>query len=452
MNILFVSKDLNAGNLAFLLKKEGHSVRLFIENKSSRNNLDNIVEKSANWRSDLKWVGKDGLIIFDEVGYGKAQDKLRKQGYKVFGGSELTDKLEMDREFGQKIFAQYGMSTVPLKDFDNIDDAVVYVQNNRKAWVIKQNENGFRNLSYVGHFDDGRDVISVLKNYLQNPAVNSAKVSLHERIHGVELAVARSFNGTDWVGPVKMNIEHKYFFPGDLGQLTSEMGTIAWYEDDEDNKLFNDTLGKLKPFLKEAGFRGEIDLNCIVNERGAYILEATPRFGTPIVHLHSELQTSPWGEFLYAVANNKDHDLKWKSGMGIVVLLAVPPFPYAKKSKENLYYGVNIYFEDFSADDFKHVHFEEVALRTYDMQQYYISDNQGYVLYVTGHGKSMEEAQNKAYALARKIVLPKVMYRNDIGDSFKNKNKALLEKWGYIKPLAVKETGPVKEPAESLAN
>ena len=433
MNILFVSKDLTAGNVAVLLKKEGHNVKLFIENKSSRNNLDNLVEKTLNWRKNLKWVGKDGLIIFDEIGYGATQDKLRKQGYKVFGGSELTDKLEMDREFGQKIFSEFGMKTVPLKDFENMDDAVLFVQKNRKAWVIKQNENGFRNLSYVGHFDDGRDVISVLKNYLQNSAINSARISLHEKIKGIELAVARSFNGKDWVGPIKMNIEHKRFFPGDLGQLTSEMGTIAWFDSNENNKLFTETLGRLRPFLERVKFVGEIDLNCIVNETGAYILEATPRFGTPIVHLHSEMHESPWGDFLYAVACGKQYDLKWKRGMGIVALLAVPPFPYAKKSKENIYYGLNIYFENFSVEEFKHVHFEEVALRTFEKEQYYISDNQGYVLYVTGSGKNIDEAQNNLYPITQKIIIPKVIYRNDLGDSFKNRSEMLLRSWGYIK-------------------
>ena len=67
-------------------------------------------------------MGKDGLIVFDDVGFGKIQEKLRKKGFNVFGGCALGDKLEMDREFGQKIFKQCGLSTVPLCDFDNIDD------------------------------------------------------------------------------------------------------------------------------------------------------------------------------------------------------------------------------------------------------------------------------------------------------------------------------------------
>ncbi|MDP2692946.1 MAG: hypothetical protein Q8O88_04875, partial [bacterium] len=117
MKILFISKDLIAGNLAYLLKKEGHDVRLFIDEKGRKYNFTNLVHKVQTIKEGVAWVGKDGLIIFDDVGYGKMQDRLRDKGYLVVGGSELGDKLELDREFGQKIFAEHGLKTVPLKDF-----------------------------------------------------------------------------------------------------------------------------------------------------------------------------------------------------------------------------------------------------------------------------------------------------------------------------------------------
>jgi phosphoribosylamine--glycine ligase len=104
MNILFISNNGLGSNIAYLLKNEGHNVKLFIKNKQDRNNLDNLVDKVNSWRKELKWVGKDGLIVFDDVGWGKIQDSLRKKGYKVFGGSLLGDKLEEDREYGQLNF------------------------------------------------------------------------------------------------------------------------------------------------------------------------------------------------------------------------------------------------------------------------------------------------------------------------------------------------------------
>jgi phosphoribosylamine--glycine ligase len=258
-------------------------------------------------------------------------------------------------------------------------------------------------------------------------------VTLQKKVEGVEIGVARYFNGTDWVGPIEMNVEYKKFFPGDLGPATSEMGTLAWYDDnDTENKLFQETLAKLKPYLQKIGYRGDIDLGCIVNETGAYPLEATPRFGSPIVHLHSEIHQSPWGEFLLAIAKGEPYKLKWRRGYGIVILVTVPPFPYSKKLPHNSSYGINVYFDEkMKKEDFKHVHFKEVSLRAGD-NQYYISDHRGYILYLTGMGQAVDQAQKKVYDLAKNIHIPKMFYRNDIGDKFEEESYDKLREWGYL--------------------
>lgn len=423
---------MNAGNLARLLIKEGHSVKLFVENKKSRCNLDNMVPQVTNWRAELSWVGKSGLIIFDDTGYGAIQDRMRKQGYTVFGGSEMGEKLEIDREYGQKMFKECGMKTVELRDFENIDDAAMFVKENPDEWVIKTDNGNGKFYSYVGEMKNGEDVLSLLRNYLLHSPMNRKPVTLHKRVHGVEIGVGRYFNGKEWVGPLEFNIEHVRFLSGDIGPTTSEMGTLAWYSTDEKNKLYLETLEKMKPALIKADFRGDFEINCIVNETGAYPLEATARFGTPIIHLQTELHQSPWGEFLYAVASGKQYDIKWKKGYGIVVLLAVPPFPFSKKSKEHDNYGIRIHFKDFTPEEFEHVHLEEVSLSSFEENQYYISDRQGYVMYVTSHAASVKEAQQKAYAIVEKVVIPKKMYRNDIGSHFVNEGEAKLKKWGYL--------------------
>ncbi len=431
MRILFISYDLIAPHLAYLMKKDGHEVKLFIEEKDRKINFEFMLDKVNDWKKELDWVGKDGLIIFDNVGYGKAQDALRKKGYKVFGSSALGDKMESHREYCQDLFKECGMKISTLKDFDNMDDAVMYIKNDPKAWVIKQNGSAPKNMNYVGVFPDGRDTISVLKNYLQNKYINRERVTLQEKVEGVEIGVGRYFNGTDWVGPIEINLEHKKFLPGDIGPTTSEMGTLAWYDDNENNKLYQETLAKMKPHLQKVGFKGDMEINCIVNETGAYPLEATSRLGSPIIHLHTEIHSSPWADFLKAIATGQSYDLKWKKGYGIVLLLAVPPFPYSKKSKDNIFFGLNIYLDKLNEEELKHVHFEGIAKR-HDSDQYYISDTRGYVLYVTGMGKTPEEARKNVYDIAEKIVIPKAMYRNDIAQRFIDKDRAKLEKWGYL--------------------
>ena len=432
MKILFISKDLIAGNLAYLLKKEGHDVRLFINEKGRRGNFTNLVHKINTIKAGISWVGKEGLIVFDDVGYGKMQDRLRSQGYLVVGGSELGDKLELNREFGQKIFAEHGLKTVPLKDFEDLDEAAVYIKNNPAPWVIKKNPGSTKFISYVSRLKNGQDTLDLIKTYLNDKTISGVKISLQKRVDGVEIGVGRFFNGNNWVGPIEFNIEYTRFMPGDIGPITSEMGTLAWYSDDEHNKLYQETIAKLEPYLRKINFRGDFELNCMVNESGAYILEATSRFGSPIVHLQSEIHESPWGEFLLALAKGENYNLKWRKGYGIVLCLTTPPFPYPKKSKNNYSYGINVHFNGINDNNMNHIHFEEISIRTSDHEQLYISDRRGYILYVTGMGNSVPEAQEKVLNLANKIIIPKVLYRNDIGSSFVDKNEGLLKKWGYL--------------------
>ena len=433
MNILFISSECIGVNLTVLLEKEGHKVKLFIKNKGDRRNFDNLVEKVTSWKKELKWVGKDGLIVFDDVDWGKTQDNLRKKGYKVFGGCEMSDKLENDREFGQKIFKEYGLNTVELKDFTDIEDAVAFIKNNPGKWVIKCNDHSSKFLTYVGEFSCGKDVISVLKNYYNNKHINRVRITLHRRVEGVEMGVGRYFNGHDWIGPIEINFEHTKMFPGNAGPVTSEMGTLAWYDNDEKNKLFVDVLNKLKPYLQKINFRGDFEINCVVNEKGAIPLEVTARFGTPIVHLHSELHTSPWGELLYAIADGKDYDLKYKEGFGIVNLIATPPFPYGKKHSKETLYGINVYFDGLTPEERKHLHLEGISMRVgKDQGQHFISTSDGYIAYTTALANTVEKARQMSLDIIKKIIIPKAFYRDDIGEDFEKKVPE-LKKWGYIK-------------------
>ena len=437
MRVLFISSsNLIAANLAYIMKQEGHSVKLFIDEPDRKENFDGLVEKTDDWQKELKWVGKgeNSLIVFDDIGYGKIQDQLRKDGYSVFGGSEAADKLESNRQFAQEIFSDCGIKTVPIKDFTDIPSTIDFIKKKKGAWVIKQNGHASKSLNYVAHFDDSRDVINQLENYQNNLKSQIRTITLQQKIEGVEIACARYFNGTDWVGPIEMNVEHKKFFPGDMGPATSEMGTLAWYDDNENNRLFQETLAKLKPYLQKINFRGDIDINSIVNESGAYPLEATPRFGSPIIYLHEEIHRSPWGEFLKAVSDGKNYNLKWKSGYGIVILLTVPPFPYTKKLREMSPKGIHIYFDQVLREKhFNHVHFEGVAKKKIGNQdQYYISDYQGYVLYVTAVDRTVKLARKKAEKLAKHIYFPKMFYRHDIGVGFIDNTYDRLRWLGYI--------------------
>lgn len=431
MNVLVVSLDLSGADLAYRLKNEGHQVRFFVEEKSQKCNYRGMLDKTDDWKKELGWVSKDGLIIFDSIGYGKEQDNLRKMGYSVIGGCEFGDKLEHNRQYCKEVFSKYNISVIPSENFSNVDDAIEYIKKNKGPWVVKQNGHADKIFNYVGNFEDGRDVIDVLKNYYRYKKIECTSIDIQKKAIGIEIGVARYFNGNDWAGPIELNIEHKDLYAGGLGPKTYEMGTLMWLVDDEKNKLFQETLAKLKKYLKKIDFRGDIDINCIVDKDNVYPLEVTTRFGWPATHLHVELFKSPLGDFLKSVADGKEYDLTYKKDFATAVLVATPPFPYHIKINKYSAKGECIYFSpEFNSRDLKHIHFEEVSRDKHG--NFFISGSSGFILHVTQSCKTAKGAQKKCLDIVEKIIIPKKFYRNDIGLDFHTNNRKKLESWGWI--------------------
>jgi len=436
MRILFISKECAGISLAYKLVEEANEVKLYVQQKGFEKVGKGFgIRKVGDWRNELSWVGEKGLIVFDYTGFGKLQDDLRKQGYSIVGSSEDGDRLELERDYSHTILKSYGLKSIPLRHFTAGGDAIKFIEKTKSEWVIKHNGCVDKTVTYVGKMPDGCDVVDVLKNDHKYNRKECKTVVLQKKINGVEIAVARFFNGREWVGPVEMAVEHKKLFPGDLGPKTDEMGTLMWYDGASSNRLFQETLSKLGPFLMKVDFRGKVDINCIVNEEGAFPLEVTARFGYPAMDLQNVFFLSPWSQFLKAVADRKHFDVKFSEGYGIVVQIAVPPFPYANLNKKYNPEGLKIYFQkELTEEEWRHIHFSEVSAKLCDGggKEYFVAANGGYVLCVTGRGKTVQRAREKAYSLIDKIVIPKMFYRNDIGLKFIERDKALLKKWGYL--------------------
>ncbi len=341
-HFLFVSVDALASDLAWHIKKEGHHVKMFIENSLVKDIADGFFDKTDNWEDEIDWAD---VIIFDDVlGHGTKAEALRKKGKKVVGGTAYTDMLEDDRTFGQEELKKLGIPIIPYKEFSDFELAIKYVTENPAAYVIKPSgeAQNIKRLLFVGEEEDGKDVLQVLEAYKRVWTDKIKIFQLQRRVKGVEVAVGAFFNGKEFITPININFEHKKLLPGNLGPSTGEMGTAMYWSGP--NKIFNATLNKLAPKLASEGFVGYIDLNCIVNGTGIYPLEFTSRFGYPTISIQMEGISNQIGEFFFDLANNSPIKLKTKKGFQICVVCATPPFPYDDKSEMNIYKDLSIIF------------------------------------------------------------------------------------------------------------
>ncbi|HEY0242942.1 MAG TPA: phosphoribosylglycinamide synthetase C domain-containing protein [Gemmatimonadaceae bacterium] len=432
MRFLGVGETNDLGDMYLRLIAAGHEVRVHMSDKASWDVMQGMVDFIPDWRASLEWVREadaDGIIVFETANCGDIQDDLRRQGFNVVGGSAFGDRLETERSFGQSVLADCGMNTACTREFSSFDEAVGFLRESPGRYVFKLNGSNWPSTrNYVGQMDDARDMIALL-TATRNSWTSDEEPSfvLMEFVDGVEIGVGAFFNGEKFLDPPNLDWEHKRFFPGDIGELTGEMGTVVTY--DGARPLFDRTLGRLAPRLRESGYCGYINLNTIVNEHGTWPLELTCRFGYPGFAILDSLHEDGWDVVLPGLTSRRADSIRVKTGFSVGVVMTVPPVPYPDGYDE-LGRGTPICFRDSMTDeDRESLHFGEVTMRD---GQLTTAGMVGYTMVITGTGATIEEARTAAYDRVDKVVIPNARYRKDIGVRLMSIDWSRLEKLGIV--------------------
>lgn len=420
---LFVSWISLSGDLAWQIKKEGHEVRIYIEDKADSDVCDGILDKVGKWEDHIEWAD---IIVFDDTGFGEVAEKLRNKGKLVIGGTVYSDKTEEDREFGQEEMRKCGMNILPYHNFNDFDLALDFLRNNPGRYVFKPNRvvDDDKTILFIGEEEDGKDLIEVIEHNKKAWANKMNGFQLQKYMSGVEVAVGGFFNGNKFIYPININFEHKKLFPGDRGPFTGDMGALMYWN--HLNVLFQNTLAKMEHVLARHKYVGYFDINCIVNGRGIYPLEITARFGYPTISTQIEGITEPVGDFLYRLTKGDNFEIKTKKGFQIGVVIAVPPYPFYSKEIFSIYKDSSVLFKN--PNNIDGIHLGDVKMVEGDFK---LAGESGYTLIVTGSGITVEDAKKHAYNRIRNIRLQDMFYRVDIGDRwFSDSDK--LQSWGYI--------------------
>ena len=417
MRILGIGARVDLGSLYLSLIREGHEVRVHASDPEFAASFDGLLDRVPDWRAALPWVGQDGLVLFEKVGRGAEQDALRAEGYQVIGGSVLGDRLEYDRAFGQQALRDAGLQTAPAYEFPCAADAAAWLRANPGRSVLKHFNNA--RATFVGDHREGLDVLYQLRR------APPGAVLLMPRLEGVEVGVGAYFDGQAFLEPACIDFEHKRFFPGEIGEMTGEMGTLLAYRGGA--PLFEATLKRLAPLFAGTGHIGYVNLNMIVDERGIWPLEFTCRFGNPGYAILSPLQTAGWGDLfarmLTGGAGTFPTAPDWSAG----IVLTIPPFPEERPGADPAL-DPPVFFHT-PPDDPGHFHFSD--MRRQD-GQLFAGRRTGYAMVVTGTGSTVEAAQAAAQRRAESVCIPDLRYRTDIGERVRHKDLARLQALGWF--------------------
>ena len=431
MRFLGIGDYNSLGDMHWRLGEAGHEVRVHVREAEAHELYAGMLQRVDDWPSQLDWIrraGDEGIVLFESASMGDTADALRRDGFHVVGGSAWGDRIERDRAFGQQVMREAGMQTAPTHAFRDYDAALDFLRTRPGRYVFKLSDGvSASTRNYVGEMDDGSDVIALIEAERRaRTQAGEVDFVLMERLSGIEVGIGAYFDGEKFLQPACIDWEHKRFFPGDIGELTGEMGTVVSYRGSQ--RLFDLTLAKIAPGLRAARHHGYVNINTIVNASGVWPLEFTSRFGYPGFAICDALHAEGWDQILAKMALGGSRTIETRSGFAVGVVITVPPFPYEYGYAE-LSKGEPILFrEPLDAIERSHLHYGEVAMSG---AQLVTSGSLGYVMVATGTGDDIADAQAAAYRRVRNVVVRNMRYRNDIGDKLRREDLAALTALGY---------------------
>jgi phosphoribosylamine---glycine ligase len=428
MKFLGIGNYNSLGDMYLRLQNSGHEVLIYVAESEAHEIYNGMLNRTQRWQDAIPWIkASGGIVIIEATGFGDLAEELRADGIAVVGGTQYTDRLELDRAFGQAQMQQAGMRIASGFEFFSARDAIEFIQSHPKRYVYKVSDaDSPSTRNYVGMLDDAADVLAVLEREAASTTAPSRFI-LMDHLHGVEVGIGAYFNGHAFLDQVCIDWEHKRFFNDDLGELTGEMGTVVSYR--HSGALFRETLGRMTPQLTRTNFCGYININTIVNEHGVWPLEFTCRFGYPGFAICDALHTDGWGEIFEKMTSRSSLHFGTRDGFAVGVVLTVPPFPY-EMGYEKLSKGAPIFLSpQMTPAQRDAVHFGEVEMRH---GQLITSGSIGYVAVTTGTGAQVSTAQAAAYEVARQVVVPNVRYRTDIGAKLMRHDLDALKRWGWL--------------------
>ena len=388
-----------------------------------------------------KWFDWADLIYMpDNTFYVDMLDGLRGKGYPVFAASAEAAKMELDRQYGQKLMKDAGIPIMESVAFHDYDAAIAYVKKHPEMLVSKPSGDANKALSYVA--DNAGDMTHMLQRWKGREDLRSAARSegfiLQEKKVGIEMAVGGWYGPGGWSKWTYENWENKKLMNGDLGVATGEMGTVA--RPVLKSKLAEKVLYPIEPHLKKIGYCGYIDNNCIIDDKGRpWPMEWTMRDGWPLRHnVIAQMKGDP-ADWMVDLLHGKDSIAFVDKEVSISVVVAIPDFPYSKLTNKEVS-GIPVYG---AADDPEHIHPSEIMMGEAPCEvdgkvvtlPYWVTSGD-YVLVATGVGSSISAARRSVYAAVKKVKIPNSpFYRTDIGRGRMVKQLPQLLALGYAPGL-----------------
>jgi phosphoribosylamine--glycine ligase len=428
LKTLLISRFGDGADYAIDARRDGHECKVWIEDPKRRHTVyEGLVDKVEDYKDALEWAD----FVFFDANHLEKHWEVCSKVKPCWNGSPEGNKMEDDRSYARDLFEKYGMKRLASDTFKKIEEAIKFIQskNGLKVGKVFGGDSDSEDVC-ISERESGDDLIEILQRYSDSDKKYDG-VEIEDRVLGIEMGCASYYSKGVRCGPIELNWQHKEpadGWPGSergLGALCGESGTLARYVE-EDNYFYQKTLALFNDFLKKIKFTGEIDLGCMVNEKGITPIEFTPgRPGYPDSFLRRALSKTSQMEFFYSCVKGKPIPYESLPGWGICFLLMASGFPDQKSvEKRSAGYPV-IGYDEKNVN----MHLQEV---TKENGKIVVARGQGYAAVVSGRGDTIESSRRNAHWLVhesnkKRLYIPKAQIRADIGMRVLQQKDEILE-------------------------
>lgn len=422
MNFIICTRDWSGLGFALMLKDEGNDVLMAFnpppdlepdKEESYFRVGEGLVDRVPLQEAfKSRYKHRQAYWIFDGNHEWEFGDKLRKDGFKVLGASQWTERMEHDRDYGVDVAKKAGLDIPDSTEFSDAESAIAFLESNEnKSYVCKPNaESGATveaYMTYVPQADTPEDANRELRSYLRSIEITDDFI-LQEKVNGVEVNVECFFyRGRPFFAHA--NFESKRKNSGDKGELTGCAQDVEFIVP-MDCPLVTSTVGKMFPTCQRQSFTGFGDINCILSDNKVHFIEWCYRFGyNSHPNLFMNLAISPTGEMLSKMMDGKIENFyqHFRKGFGASILMyADHPkigFPlHVSPEVHKKFYHYEAY-QDEAADD--------------PECDYCIAAFGEQIGIIGGFGYTIKDAAKDALRNALKINYPFAAYREDLDES-----------------------------------
>ncbi|WAX94720.1 phosphoribosylamine--glycine ligase [Aminobacter sp. NyZ550] len=348
-------------------------------------------------------VGPEGPLV---AGIG---DDLRAAGIRVFGPSRAAAQLEGSKGFTKDLCARYGIPTAAYGRFDNAADARAYVEKMGAPIVIKADGLAAgKGVTVAMTLDEALAAVDGCLDGAFGGA--GASVVVEEFMTGEEASFFCLCDGKTAL-PFGTAQDHKRVGDGDVGPNTGGMGAYS-PAPVMTPELIDQTMREIvEPTMRGmaemgAPFAGVLFAGLMLTDKGPRLIEYNTRFGDPecqvlMLRLKEDLLV-----LLNAAADGQlaHVSARWRDEAALTVVMAAKGYP-GTPEKGSVIAGI-----DKAEASGARVFHAGTAVQGAD-----IVANGGRVLNVTATGRTVSEAQAKAYAAVDLVDWPDGFCRRDIG-------------------------------------